>query len=225
MMLEYPSGKITESSEGFEPSFPNYTNKFWTPIGLKLLADPVVTLCVLDFQKYAKSPHSYSMFKSLVAVSNCHSDENTRIERLSKLRRELSPGGEQGMKLPAPLEPAGFIFHESRVGSTLATNLLASDPSNMVFSESDPPATVLLHFDEHDNQKEEKIALFRDIVLLMGRSTVHKRYFFKFQSITSTKMFIALEVCVGFRSEGRGSAPFVTIGGQSDLSSLTSTFL
>ena len=36
--------------------------------------------------------------------------------------------------------PSGFVFHESRVGSTLVANSLAANPWNMVFSESDPPS-------------------------------------------------------------------------------------
>jgi hypothetical protein len=69
-------------------------------------------------------------------------------------------------------------------------NLLGSDPFNMVFSESQPPASVLLHGDwSHDDQ----VTCFRDTLLAMGRSPVHKRVFFKFQSITTQKMKIALE--------------------------------
>ena len=144
--------------------------------------DPVVTLCKLDFKSYAKSPHSFSMFKSLVAASNCDSSR-TKKERLSSLRKNI---------LNNEKEPSGFVFHESRVGSTLTANLLASNPNHMVFSESDPPATVLLHCD--DCSRERQIQLFRDILFVMGSSPIHQKYFFKFQSITSTKMDIALEV-------------------------------
>ena len=38
-------------------------------------------------------------------------------------------------KLGPPLKPSAFIFHESRVGSTLAANLLAAVPSHLVYSE------------------------------------------------------------------------------------------
>ena len=53
-----------------------------------------------------------------------------------------------------------------------------------------PPATVLL---AKKMSRERKISLFRDIVTLMGRTTMHKRMFFKFQSITNTENDIALE--------------------------------
>jgi len=106
------------------------------------------------------------------------------MERLSSLRKKL---------INNEKDPSGFVFHESRVGSTLTANLLASDPYNMVFSESDPPATILLHCDKCSRKKQ--IQLFRDVVYVMGASPIHKRYFFKFQSITNNKnRLIALEV-------------------------------
>ncbi len=90
------------------------------------------------------------------------------------------------------IEPTGFVFHESRVGSTLVANNLASDPFSLVFSESSPTANALMHCIACTRQQE--VQLFRNIVHLMGRSPFHKSLFFKFQSITSTKMEIALEV-------------------------------
>ena len=39
----------------------------------------------------------------------------------------------------ALLYPSGFVFHESRVGSTLVANMLAAVPTNIVYSESAPP--------------------------------------------------------------------------------------
>ena len=88
--------------------------------------------------------------------------------------------------------PSAFVFHESRVGSTLVANNLASSPYSLVFSESAPTANALLHCFACTRQQE--VQLFRDIVTLMGRSPIHHHLFFKFQSITSTKMEIALEV-------------------------------
>ena len=42
-----------------------------------------------------------------------------------------------------PIEPTGFIFHESRVGSTLVANMLASIPANLVYSEPHVPFSVI----------------------------------------------------------------------------------
>lgn len=41
------------------------------------------------------------------------------------------------------LRPAGFIFHLSRCGSTLVTQMLAAAPENLVLSEPDPVDTIL----------------------------------------------------------------------------------
>ena len=84
------------------------------------------------------------------------------------------------------------MFTKSRVGSTLVANFLASDPWSLVFSESTPIANAILHCESC--ALERKVQLFRDVVLLMGRSPFHRRLFFKFQSITCTKMDIALLV-------------------------------
>ena len=43
---------------------------------------------------------------------------------------------DQVARMKTVLSPDGLVFHQSRVGSTLAANLLGSDPQNLVFSES-----------------------------------------------------------------------------------------
>ena len=129
------------------------------------------------------------MFKDLVASSDCTNDHVSEY-KLSELKKQIvdatnTPAGRV-------VYPTAFIFHESRVGSTLVANLLGSDPFNLVYSESAPPASILLR--SNLNSPVGLEALFRDIVTVMGRSPIHKRLFFKFQSITTTKMAIALQV-------------------------------
>lgn len=41
-----------------------------------------------------------------------------------------------------PVPPKGFIYHETRCGSTLAANMLAALPPSRVFSEAKPPVQV-----------------------------------------------------------------------------------
>lgn len=41
-----------------------------------------------------------------------------------------------------PVPPRGFVYHETRCGSTLVANMLAAPSSNRVFSESKPPVQV-----------------------------------------------------------------------------------
>ncbi len=172
---------------------PDWSVEFWSPIDVELESpdDPLITMCKLNFKDYSKKPHEYPMFKDLESLSLCQG-RNRRKEKLSKLMRELE--AKKGTPAGRIVPPTGFVFHESRVGSTLVANTLASDPFSMVFSESPPPAAVLLHC-HHDSgcDRNLQVKLFRDVVTLMGNSPIHKRLFFKLQSITSTKMEIALE--------------------------------
>lgn len=165
----------------------------WTPISISSIStiDPTITLCQLNFKDYYESPHTHSKFKDFVRKSKCKGD-NSRNEKMSVLKKMMKSENLAAESGPAQrfLKPSGFIFHESRVGSTLVANMLASDPYSMVFSESAPPAKAL----RKSGSREERITFFRDIVSLMGATSMHKHLFFKFQSILSTHMDIILEV-------------------------------
>lgn len=182
---------IPHDVEDVLPGWDNEDNKFWTPIDLDTSypSDPTVTLCHLNFKEYANAPHLYPMFRDLESASSCNGN-NKRKEKLSVLMNEIKEN-EGDVKLSRVIKPNAFVFHESRVGSTLVANTLGSDPWALVFSESAPAASALLHCT--GCSREKNVQMFRDIVTLMGRSPFHKRLFFKFQSITSTKMDIALE--------------------------------
>jgi hypothetical protein len=170
-------------------SIPDWNTEFWSPVDVDISNDPMVTLCKLNFKEYSENPHLYAMSKFVEELSRCVG-KNRRRERLRVLIQELKD--KDGTPEGRYIKPNGFIFHESRVGSTLVANTLASDPWSMVYSESSPPANALLHCTSCT--REQSIEIFRDVVTLMGRSPFHKRLFFKFQSITTTKMEIALEV-------------------------------
>lgn len=151
--------------------------------------DPLFTLCPLNFKKYSAAPHSTPMFKDLIAASNC-AGNSVKHAKLSALKQDIIKT--KGTPASRIIYPSGFIFHESRVGSTLVANLLGSDPFNMIFSESSVPAEILLRCRGCSHEKH--LETFRSAILMMGRSPTHKRLFFKFQSITTTQMQIALEV-------------------------------
>jgi hypothetical protein len=128
------------------------------------------------------------MFKDFLSISNC-GGSNAQHASLSSLQQEVALA--KGTPAGQIVYPTAFIFHESRVGSTLVANLLGSDPYNMVFSESAIPAEILLRC--RGCSHERHVEIFRSTILMIGRSPIHKRLFFKFQSITSTAMKIALE--------------------------------
>jgi hypothetical protein len=164
---------------------PDWEQEFWTPIDVEVTSSresTMVTLCKLNFKEYSQNPHLYPMFKDLMGVSHCSGGNRKRMTLAQAL---------DDVKTKKVLKPNGFVFHESRVGSTLVANTFASDPFSMVFSESAPPANAMLHCSGCSRKRQ--VELFRDVLTLMGNSPIHKNLFFKFQSITSTKMDIALE--------------------------------
>jgi len=163
-------------------------HEVWTPIDVDIQDDPMVILCKLNFRKYWDQPHSYPMFRDLEGASNCIGS-NRRRAKMSILLKEIEDA--KGTPEGRVVAPTGFVFHESRVGSTLIANFLASDPWALVFSESTPVANAILHCTTCS--KERQLKLFQNVLTLMGRSPYHKRLFIKSQSITTTRIHIPLE--------------------------------
>lgn len=78
--------------------------------------------------------------------------------------------------------PDGFIFHMSRCGSTLVSNLLQRSSSNLVISEAIPLDGILRsHFNDVSITDEQRAAWFKTMVTLLGRQRHHQhtRYFIK----------------------------------------------
>lgn len=133
-----------------------------------------VVFCKLDTEMYSRDPSLTPMFKDLVKKSSC-GGANTRTVSL----RSVSSMNSQ-------LQPNGFVFHQSRVGSTLVANLLGSSHDHLVFSESAPPAACVLHCNGCTDNR--KVHLLRVILNAMGNSATHKKLFFKFQSANTPLM-------------------------------------
>jgi hypothetical protein len=97
------------------------------------------------------------------------------------------------------MQPTGFVFHESRVGSTLVANSLAAmDPeAHRVFSESTPINMALSVCEDMGSDCDMDMAanLFRDVVYLMGRtnSPKEKHLFFKVSSAGTKRMNVMRE--------------------------------
>jgi hypothetical protein len=163
-------------------------NALWTPIEVNAkddATDPTIVTCdlLVGFQQYAAAPHDHPKFRDVVTASKCN-ERNQRKEKLSVLLKEAPQ---------ALVTPTAFVFHESRVGSTLVSNMLAANPRSLVFSESKPPVDALFHCPKcHTDQ--ERGELFRSVLHLMGSSVPHDHLFFKFQSIVSQKMSVVLSV-------------------------------
>lgn len=83
------------------------------------------------------------------------------------------------------LEPSGFIFHMSRCGSTLVSQMLAALAQNIVISEP-PPVDLILRANRKNPEipDERRIQWLRWIIGAFGRkrSFAEKYYFIKFDS-------------------------------------------
>ncbi|HUD47747.1 MAG TPA: hypothetical protein VMR33_13015 [Candidatus Baltobacteraceae bacterium] len=98
----------------------------------------------------------------------------TPMETLGELH-ERSPG----------LPPTGFIFHGSRCGSTLISQMLAALPQNVVISESSPIDAVLRsHARDPGISEEQRVLWLRWLLNTLGqrRFAAEKRLFVKFDS-------------------------------------------
>jgi hypothetical protein len=146
----------------------NASPKFWTPVSIDANGrDPYIGLCQLDWDTYHAAPYKYPMFKDLMVLSKC-SGANYKSERMSVLWKEYEENA-GGLKHNVP---TAFVFHESRVGSTLVANTFGSDSRSLVFSESPPPVAALLRCTQcTSGQGKDR---FRKLLLLMGVSTVHE---------------------------------------------------
>jgi hypothetical protein len=155
------------------------------PVGATLQGtnDLDLELCQFDMAHYHREPEHWPMSHDLV-----HQFCSKR-RRSHTLATELAKDEAAG----AQLQPSGFIFHESRVGSTLVANMLASVPTNLVYSEPHAPFNVVRECHREGCSEEETIRLLRLAILSMGRSHHHQHMFIKFQSSFVPFMHLVLK--------------------------------
>lgn len=151
------------------------------------------TFCPLDWSLQKTNPSTVPMFRSLVEDSKHCNPNRVRMDLRSITKKAriydkaMLDAVAQHREIPITkvLQVGGAVFHESRCGSTLVSNLLvaANPQAHRVYSESTPPINVLRVCNSCSRAKQ--IALLRDVVYLMSRSqTPHEtRVFFKIQSI------------------------------------------
>lgn len=84
----------------------------------------------------------------------------------------------------AGLAPSGFIFHVSRCGSTLVSQMLAALPENAVISEAGPIGAILRsHLREPGITDDERVLWLRWLLNALGqrRFPAEKHLFVKFE--------------------------------------------
>mmetsp|Transcript_18109 Transcript_18109/g.22170 ORF Transcript_18109/g.22170 Transcript_18109/m.22170 type:complete len:427 (-) Transcript_18109:376-1656(-) len=144
--------------------------------------------CHLDWSLHKNDPSSVPMNKDLISKSKSCQRTQQEVDLYDAVKQaRLFDGLQKKRKKPKvhSMEPTGFVFHESRVGSTLVANSLAAynPDQNRVYSESSPPiGAAKLYTPEHE---DASIQLLKDVVYLMGRTddVKEQRLYFKIQSI------------------------------------------
>ena len=171
-----------------------HTNNYLTQVSIGIVTsrnNPVVRLCRVPFDTYAANPPDTPLFEDLV---DKHCNElNTKMVSLSVVGR-----------LPVLKSPTGFVFHESRSGSTLVSDMLAANPANMVcccavgsrhdkvqvYADSQMLAGIV---QSSGCSRERRMYVLRTIMNAMGNSAQHTGLYFKFQSVVSLDMDLLLE--------------------------------
>ncbi|CAM9608365.1 unnamed protein product [Ectocarpus sp. 12 AP-2014] len=152
----------------------------WIPVSVNkfdnLETDPLVKMCQVNYDSYSEAPWLLPMGGLLSIASGCADlkRDTVQIVHMSTLKRLLEES-----TVPIP-PPTGFIFHETRCGSTLVANMLASVETNVMWSESTGPWKVMHTCPKC--HKEQIVPWLRVIMDAMTRSARHDHFYFKFQS-------------------------------------------
>ncbi|GMI05464.1 hypothetical protein TrVE_jg4584 [Triparma verrucosa] len=163
------------------------------------------SFCAVDWQARKKDPALFSFYGDLAKASGCKVKGSTFSVNLKDAVDACREYDQAHARLP--LEPAGFVLHESRCGSTLAANVLeVVSNSTRVYAEAPHLPSALkqrAYVDKlsssTDKGKEEADAtsfgstpdpdqteLLRDVHYLASRSpSGPKETFYKFTTVAN----------------------------------------
>jgi hypothetical protein len=132
--------------------------------------------CPIDWTIQKEAPNTVPRYSNVMDQKMC-SENMYRFDFADIVRQARQYDQTKNTKVHS-LTQSGFIYHESRCGSTLAANMLtAADPSaHRVYSEPNVLLQAL---------KSENAELVDDVLYMLGRSsdTKEKRVFYKLRSI------------------------------------------
>ena len=153
----------------------------WVPARVYWNANtPIVDWCYLGRRRFEHPFFEQTISDALNEPFNLLFRHQTPIEVLGQWS-EARPG----------LRPTGFIFHMSRCGSTLISQLLASLPRAVVISEAPPLDSVLrAHHRSSRISEEQRIDWFRWMVSALGQRIRGKEdyFFIKFDAWNVTEL-------------------------------------
>jgi hypothetical protein len=123
----------------------------WTPIRVHWREEPAVEWCWTDRLAFTDPFFVQTIERALRLPYSLLFRRETPLDALE----QVEPG----------LEPSGFVFHVSRCGSTLVSQMLAAVPTNLVLSESVPVDQVL----GRPGSEAERVRRLRGLVSALGR--------------------------------------------------------
>lgn len=158
----------------------------WTPIDLQWRPEGTrVDWCRLGDTRFTEPFFEQTIATALRDPARLLFRRQTPVAALEALQND-----------PSALPPRGFIFHLSRCGSTLAAQLLAALPQNLVLSEA-PPIDQLLNAQRYDSTltRERRLAQIRGLVHALGRPRHRdeRHLFIKFDSWHMLELPLILE--------------------------------
>lgn len=127
----------------------------------------------LHWMRLGKIRYAESFFDNAISrsLSGFRHGIERRITSMDEFADAFSPD--------LATEPSGFIFHLSRCGSTLASQLLSTLAGSTVISEA-PPIDAVLRANLHDATitEEQRIHWLRAVLAALRHSGVGTRHFF-----------------------------------------------
>jgi len=144
----------------------DWPGRNWLPAALV----PAPGQLAIDWVHFGDAPLHDSFFE----------DSLRRARRLpiNALLKVCTPLGILGKPAPADAmsAPDGLIFHMSRCGSTLVSQMLAAMPGGIVVSEAPPLDAVVQMVHSHPEAPlEQRVALLRGMAAALGRDRFGKR--------------------------------------------------
>lgn len=142
------------------PNFARPPGRHWLPVALaQTMAGPAV-----DWRHFGEARLKESFFQDTV-----HWSRGQPLSNLLKVRTPLSALLELGAA-PDAATPDALIFHMSRCGSTLVSQMIAAMPGSIVASEAAPlDAMLLLCLSSPQIPIEQQVALIRGMAAALGR--------------------------------------------------------
>jgi len=131
----------------------------WRPVSItRHSAEPVVNWCRMGHFRFTESFFDHTVEKAMSEPFNLLFRHQLPLDSL--LEWQACSSG---------LVPSGFIFHMSRCGSTLVSQMLAALPEHIVLSEP-PPVGAILSMIQRGASDDQRIAWLRAWMSAMGQT-------------------------------------------------------